>query len=97
VGTLGDVVEPGTRVQIIKDPRWNGPWPSEPMGFIDPDADCPIRVVDLAKIPEINVPDSDRGPMREFLVHFDEPQLDGEGAGPYVSAVIWEKYLRLIE
>jgi hypothetical protein len=65
--------------------------------MIDPDADIPIRVLDLAAMPEVNVPDTDRGPMREFLVRFDEPQRDGDGAGPYYAAVIWEKYLRLAE
>jgi hypothetical protein len=69
----------------------------EPLGLIDPDADAPIRVIDLAAMPEVNVPDEDRRLMPEYLVRFDEPQLDGDGAGPYYAAVIWEKYLRLIE
>ena len=34
--------------------------------------------------------------MPEYLVHFDEPQLDCDGAGPYRAAVIWEKYLRAV-
>lgn len=89
-------VRPGARVKVIRDPRWAGPWPSEPTGVIDPDADFPIRVLDLAAMPEVNVPDADRGPMREFLVRFDEPQRDGDGAGPYHAAVIWEKYLQPI-
>ena len=78
----------------MKDPAWDGPWPAEPLGIIDPEADAPIRVLDLAAMPEVNVPDADRRPMPEYLVHFDEPQLDSDGAGPYRSAVIWEKYLR---
>jgi hypothetical protein len=52
--------------------------------------------IDLAAMPEVNVPDDDRGPMREFMVRFDEPQLDGDCAGPYYEAVIWKKYLRLV-
>jgi hypothetical protein len=35
--------------------------------------------------------------MREFMVFFDEPQIDGDGMGPYYAAVIWEKYLRLTD
>jgi hypothetical protein len=90
-------VAPGTRVKVVKDPNWNGPWATEFMGTIAPDADAPIRTQNLAPMPEVNVPDSDRGSMREFLVHFDEPQLDCHGQGPYRAAVIWEKYLRLPE
>jgi hypothetical protein len=96
VRALGDDVQPGTRVQVVKDSDWNGPWPTEPTGVIDPDTDAPVRVIDLATMPEVRVPASDRGLMREFLVRFDEPQRDGDGAGPYSSAVIWEKYLRLV-
>lgn len=87
-------LRPGDRVRVVKDPAWNGPWPAEPFGVIDRDADAPIRVLDLAAMPEVVVPDEDRGPMPEYLVRFDEPQLDGDGQGPYVSAVIWAKYLR---
>jgi hypothetical protein len=78
----------------VRDPDWNGPWPSEPLGTIDAHAAAPIRVIDLATMPEVNVPDSDRHPMAEYLVRFDEPQIDCDGAGPFTSAVIWEKYLR---
>jgi hypothetical protein len=91
-----DDMRPGARVKVVRDPEWNGPWPSEPTGIIDPDAEFPMRTVDLAATPEIHVPDSERGVMREFLVRFDQPQRDGDGAGPYESAVIWEKYLRLV-
>jgi hypothetical protein len=94
---LGENVRPGARVKVVRDSQWNGPWPSEPTGIIHPDGDCPVRVIDLARKPEINVPDEDRGPMREFMVLFDEPQRDSDGAGPYNGAVIWEKYLRLVE
>lgn len=93
----GDNVRPGVRIKVVRDPDWEGPWPSEPTGIIDPDADVPVRVIDLVTMPEVNVADADRGPMREFLVRFDQPQRDGDGAGPYASAVLWEKYLRLVE
>jgi len=42
----------------------------------------------------VNVPASEKGPTREYMVVFDEPQLDTDGDGPYSVAVIWEKYLR---
>jgi hypothetical protein len=64
---------------------------------IDQHADAPVRVLDLAAMPEVNVPDDERRLMPEYLVRFDEPQLDGEGQGPYYAAVIWEKYLRRVD
>ena len=45
----------------------------------------------------VNVPDEERGLIREFMVRFDEPQLDADGDGPYVSASVWEKYLELLD
>jgi hypothetical protein len=82
----------GQRVKVIRDPGWPGPWPNEPVGVIEPILGEAFRVVDLND-PSINVPDSDRRLMREYLVQFDEPQLDTSGEGPYRAAVIWEKYL----
>jgi hypothetical protein len=81
------------KVKVVKDPDWGGPWQVEFVGTIV-GPDIPLRVIDLAAKTEINVPDSDRGPTREFFVQFVEPQLDCDGMGPYGSAVIWEKYLR---
>jgi len=92
---LGDAVVPGTRVRVVRDPGWNGPWPAEPVGTIGPPV--PVRTINLATMPEVNVPEDERGPMREFYVAFDEPQLDGDGQGPYRAAVIWEKYSRLAD
>ncbi len=83
------------RVKVLRDAGWNGPWPAEPEGVIHPDADCPVRAIDLSEMPEVQVDAEGRGPMREFMVLFDKPQTDGDGAGPDYSSVIWEKYLRL--
>lgn len=47
VRPLGDDVQPGARVKVVKDSRWEGSWPDEPTGIIDPDADFPVRVIDL--------------------------------------------------
>ena len=87
-------LKPGTQVRVVKDPDWDGPWRNEFLGVIDPDTDAPVRVLDLPAMPEVNVPDADRRPMAEYLVRFDEPQVDCDGQGPYRAAVIWEKYLR---
>jgi hypothetical protein len=51
----------------------------------------------LPERPDINVPDSDRHPMRTFMVRFDEPAHDTSEDGPYQVAEVWEKYLRLLE
>jgi hypothetical protein len=91
---LGDDVAPGMRVKVVRDPDWDGPWPSEPTGTIDAGWDIPFKVIDLANRPDINVPDSDRRPMRTFMVRFDEPAQDTSGDGPYYLAEVWEKYLR---
>ena len=34
-----------------------------------------------------------QGPERSYWVHFDEPQQDGDGDGPYVSSQVLERYL----
>jgi len=94
---LGDDIAPGVRVKVVRDPGWNGRWPAEPEGVIHPDADCRVRVIDLPEMPEVQVDAEDRRAMSEFMVLFDEPQIDGDGAGPYYAAVIWEKYLRLAD
>src|SRR5690349_4787306 len=97
VEPLGDDVAPGTPVKVVRDPHWNGPWPSEPTGVIDSGWDIPFKVIDLAERPDINVPDSNRQPMRVFMVRFDEPAHDTSDDGPYQVAEVWEKYLRLVE
>lgn len=94
---LGDDIAPGTRVKVVRDPDWDGPWPSEPTGTIDPGWDIPFSVIDLATRPDIDVPDSDRHPMRTFMVRFDEPAHDTSEDGPYYMAEVWEKYLRLVD
>jgi hypothetical protein len=84
-------------VKVVRDPDWDGPWPSEPTGTIDPGWEVPLKVIDLAERPDINVPDSDRHPMRVFMVRFDAPAHDASDDGPYYMAEVWEKYLRLID
>lgn len=91
---LGEQVAAGTRVRVVRDPEWDGPWPSEPTGEIAEGFDVPFGVIDLSQRRDINVPDSDRCIMRTFMVRFDEPAEDGSGLGPYLIAKVWEKYLR---
>jgi hypothetical protein len=83
-------------VRVVQDTKWPGPWKQEFLGTIV-GPKVPTRVLDLAATPQIDVPASDRGPMCEFHVRFDDPQQDCDGAGPYRAAVIWEKYLRRVD
>jgi len=89
-------LSPGRRVKVFRDPDWPGPWPDEPLGVIEPILGEPYRTIDL-RDSTINVPQSDRRLMREYLVQFDQPQRDTDGDGPYAAAVIWEKYLRPLD
>lgn len=86
------IPKPGDRVRGIRDAEWNGPWPAEPTGVIEPMLGEPFRVINTTDA-SFNVPDDERGEVREFMVRFDEPQLDVEGDGPYGAATVWEKYL----
>jgi hypothetical protein len=85
-------IQIGQRVRVIRDPDWPGPWPQEPLGVVEPIMGAAFETVDLTS-PAFRVPDSDRRLMREYLIRFDEPQLDSSGDGPYRAAVIWEKYV----
>jgi hypothetical protein len=73
---------PGTRVRVVKDQSWDGPWRSEFTATID--ATIIPLLVDHA---------SARSGEREYSVVFDSPQLDADGDGPYRKAVIWDRYL----
>jgi hypothetical protein len=72
---------PGRRVKVIRDPEWAGPWPSEPLGVIEPTPS------------DISVEGNDSGPIRRYQIRFDDPQLDAEGYGPFLGATVPEKYL----
>lgn len=91
---LGERVGAGRRVRVVRDPRLNGPWPSEPTGRIADGFSAPFQELDLAQHPDIDVPDEDRHAMRTFMVRFDQPAEDGSGHGPYYMAEVWEKHLR---
>jgi len=81
-GWPADALQPGTRVRVIQDREWGGPWREVFLGTID--RTLPPQVVNnrVAHSGE-----------REYSVTFDEPQLDASGDGPYRKAVIWDRYL----
>lgn len=90
---LEDSLRPGVRVKVRRAPDWSGPWPTEPLGIIEPFLGQPFRLVDRVR------PAGQRRRermLREFWVVFDEPQTDGDGDGPYRAAAIWETYLEPI-
>ena len=75
----------GTRVEVLKDEASDGPWMRNFTGVVD------------TSIPPTSIenPAAQNGEMNYFI-RFDEPQLDAAGSGPYRSAVIWERYLRVL-
>lgn len=73
---------PGTRVRVIKDVAWDGPWRHVFTGTID--ATIVPHPVENAR--------AHPGEL-EYSVRFDEPQMDVTDLGPYRKAVIWARYL----
>lgn len=68
----------GSRVRVLLDPDYGpGPWPSEPLGTV-----ASHELIGTAQ-----------GPERTYWITFDEPQLDTDGDGPYVSSQVLERYL----
>jgi hypothetical protein len=76
-------LQAGSRVKVVKDARWNGPWPSEPVGVVEPVLPGQLFIVSPSRF----------GSVKQYKVRFDEPQYDGDQQGPYVSAVIAQQYL----
>lgn len=70
---------PRTRVRVVRDTTWDGPWQREFTGFLSP------NVAPIFWGPE----------DIEYFVVFDEPQIDCDDCGPYVKAVIRSKYIRV--
>ncbi|MPY40806.1 ferrous iron transport protein A [Streptomyces phyllanthi] len=73
----------GSRVTVVKDPAWDGPWRNEFGGTIDA-VSAPVPV---------DHPHAYDGEL-EYWVVFDAPQYDSDGCGPYRKARIWGRYLR---
>lgn len=73
---------PGSRVRVIRDPEWDGPWQNEFAGTID-----------VMGPPEpVQNPPALPGELK-YWVTFDAPQYDSAGDGPYRKAQIWGRYL----
>lgn len=73
----------GSRVTVVRDPEWGGPWQNEFRGTID-----------AMGAPEpVEHPRAHDGELA-YWVTFDAPQYDCNGAGPYRKAQIWGRYLR---
>ncbi|MFC1408625.1 ferrous iron transport protein A [Streptacidiphilus sp. N1-12] len=78
-----DVWAPGSRVRVLRDAEWDGPWQREFLGTIDGrGASEPVRH-----------PHAHSGELA-YWVSFDEPQYDAAGDGPYRKAQIWDRYLQ---
>ncbi len=77
-----DAMPPGTRVRVVKDQAWDGPWRNVFVGTVDTTI-APQLVQSAVAV---------RG-ERQYSVTFDEPQLGADGDGPYRKAVIWGRYL----
>ncbi|HTJ33557.1 MAG TPA: hypothetical protein VL738_10035 [Dactylosporangium sp.] len=73
----------GTRVRVVKDAEWDGPWRAEFLG-----------VIDTVGAPEPVVHAMARPGELKYWVSFDTPQLDAAGDGPYRAAQIWDRHLR---
>lgn len=80
-----DAMPSGTRVRVVQDDDWAGPWAEVFLGTVD--ATVPPQVVRNPKA---------RPGELEYSVAFDHPQLDASGDGPYRKAVIWARYLENI-
>ncbi|MFV8129042.1 hypothetical protein [Streptomyces syringium] len=73
----------GTRVTVIRDSSWDGPWQAAFQGTIDDlYAPGPVRH-SMAREGEL-----------AYWVVFDEPQYDSSGDGPFRGAQIWDRYLK---
>ncbi|SDT82538.1 hypothetical protein SAMN05216371_7327 [Streptomyces sp. TLI_053] len=78
-----DALARGSRVLVLRDATWDGPWKRGFRGTID-GLTVPLPV---------QHPHALAGELA-YWVRFDEPEFDSDGAGPYRKALIWGRYLR---
>ncbi|MFE6099947.1 ferrous iron transport protein A [Streptomyces laurentii] len=77
-----DALPAGSRVTVVHDPEWDGPWRDEFLGTIDAQG-----------APEpVKHPRAHDGELA-YWVAFDAPQFDCDGDGPYRKAQIWGRLL----
>ncbi|MFD4862078.1 ferrous iron transport protein A [Streptomyces atratus] len=74
----------GSRVTVVRDPDWDGPWQAEFPGTID-----------AMGAPEPNEHVQAFSGELLYWVTFDTPQYDSGGDGPYRKAQVWGRYLRV--
>ncbi|MEU2318104.1 ferrous iron transport protein A [Streptomyces althioticus] len=79
-----DALAPGTRVTVVRDRGWDGPWQVEFPGTIDAMG---------APVPNEHAQALSGGELL-YWVTFDAPQYDSNGDGPYRKAQVWGRYLR---
>jgi hypothetical protein len=78
-----DALPAGTRVTVIQDSIWRGPWRQEFRGTVD----------SMGAPEAVSHPKARPGELA-YWVKFDEPQYDADDMGPYRKASIWARYLR---
>lgn len=84
-GESGPPISLGTRVRVQRDPAFGpGPWPAEPSGRIAPYPGAANVFTEVK---------TRFGLERSYWIVFDEPQLDGDGDGPYRGGEVLERYL----
>ncbi|MFF2269300.1 hypothetical protein ACFVTZ_13605 [Cellulosimicrobium cellulans] len=72
----------GTRVRVVHDRAWRGPWLQEFAGTVSA----------MAAPQPIQSPHAEAGEL-EYWVQFDQPQRNADGDGPYRKALIWDRHL----
>ncbi|MGW6916387.1 ferrous iron transport protein A [Kitasatospora sp. NPDC054939] len=78
-----DALAPRSRVTVIREAEWDGPWPVEFPGTVD----------DTGAPEPVEHPRAQDGEL-VYRVVFDHPQYDSDGCGPYRKAQIWSRHLR---
>jgi hypothetical protein len=84
----------GERVQILG--HWN--WPQSCTGRISAPPELPddlaggVRWLGCRRVVQ-----GRKGPIEFYWVSFDEPQMDGDGDGPYLGGEVETEYLRRLE
>ena len=87
-GASGPPINLGRRVRVQRDPAFGpGPWPAEPSGVVAPYPGAADVFTEVR---------TRFGLERSYWIVFDEPQLDGDGAGPYREGEVLERYLSAI-
>jgi hypothetical protein len=87
-------LQKGDHVQILA--HWNWPQPctgriASPPG-VPGDLEGGVRWLGCRRVVR-----GRKGPIEFYWVSFDEPQMDGDGDGPYLGGEVETEYLRRLE